>query len=37
VVPEKIQLTSQIRETRDIVDIVYKVAVSAGVAINAFD
>ena len=34
VVPEKIQITSNLRQTRDIVDILYKVAVSAAVLID---
>lgn len=37
VIPQKIQVLSSLHKTRDIMDIVYKVAVSAGVVINALD
>ncbi|WP_286976317.1 SLBB domain-containing protein [Acetomicrobium sp. UBA5826] len=37
IVPEKIQVASDLRRTSDIVDIVYKTAISAAVAIDAFD
>jgi len=37
IVPEKIQVVSDLRMTRDIVDIVYKTAISAAVVVDAFD
>ncbi len=37
IVPEKIQVVSELRRTRDIVDIVYKTAISAAVVVDAFD
>ncbi|MEG3066582.1 SLBB domain-containing protein [Acetomicrobium sp.] len=36
-VPEKIQAVSDLRRTRDIIDIVYKTAISAAVAADALD
>lgn len=37
IVPEKIQVASDLRRTNDIVDIVYKTAISAAVVVDAFD
>jgi len=37
VIPQKLQVLSSLHSTRDIIDIMYKVAVTAGVIINAFD
>jgi hypothetical protein len=37
VVPEKIQVTSTMRDTAHIIDMVYKVAISAAVVVDALD
>jgi len=37
VVPEKIQVTSRMRDTAHIIDMVYKVAISAAVVVDALD
>lgn len=37
VVPEKIQVTSHMRDTAHIIDMVYKVAISAAVVVDALD